>query len=250
MFVNRITHLPILILSLFLSADLSAQTGSAPKWEAGINAGAYMYQGDLTIHPIGSKETIRQGAGISVTRIINRIFSARLMFNMANLAGDESIYANPKFRRHRNLAFNASVKELTLSFHWNVLGSGYEDAKYQPYVFAGAGASFVNVNRDYSRFDTSYYGPESAVQKGLAQDIATPTPHVLAVVPVGAGIRYHISEKLVLNLEGSYRLMNNDYLDGFSKSANTDMKDHYSSLTVGIAYKFGAKEKYGCPTVN
>lgn len=248
--VKRITYLLILTISLLISADLSAQVGGSPKWEAGINAGAYMYQGDLTIHPTGSKETIRPGFGVSVTRLINSKFAARLMVNMANLAGDESIYAYPKFRRHRNLAFNASVKELVLSFQWNVLGSGYDDAKYQPYVFAGAGASFVNVNRDYSRFDTSYYGPESAVQKGLAADIVTPTPRVLAVVPVGAGIRYHISEKLVLNVEGAYRLMNNDYLDGFSKSANTDMKDHYSSLTVGIAYKFGGKEKYGCPTVN
>jgi hypothetical protein len=51
-------------------------------------------------------------------------------------------------------------------------------------------------------------------------------------------------------MEGTYRLMRTDYLDGFSKSANPNLKDHYSSITIGAAYKFGNKEKYGCPVAN
>ena len=41
--------------------------------------------------------------------------------------------------------------------------------------------------------------------------------------------------------------MHNDYVDGFSKSANPKLGDHYMSVNIGAAYKFGKKEKYGCP---
>ena len=250
MFAKKITCSSAFIFSLFIFSDVSAQLSSLPKWEAGINMGAYLYQGDLTPHRLGSVETIQPGFGISGTRIISRAFSARLMFNVARLAGNESIYKYPEWRQQRNLSFTASVKELTLSLHWNVFGTNYDNVKYEPYVFAGAGASFVNINRDYSRFNAAYFGEQSTVPAGLAADAATPTPRVIPVVPVGAGVRYHISDRIVLNLEGSYRLMRTDYLDGFSKAANPDLKDHYSSLTIGASYKFGNKEKYGCPTAD
>jgi hypothetical protein len=250
MIVKRITCSALFGFSFLISFDCFSQLSSLPKWEAGLNVGAYLYQGDLTPHRVGSIETIQPGIGISGTRIINRAFSARLMFNMARLAGDESIYKYPDWRQQRNFSFTASIKELSLSLHWNIFGTNYEDVKYEPYVFAGAGATFINVNRNYSKVNLAYFGETSDVQRGLATDIATPTPRVIPVIPVGAGVRYHISDRIVLNLEGSYRLMQTDYLDGFSQSANPGFKDHYSSLTIGAAYKFGRKEKYGCPTAN
>jgi opacity protein-like surface antigen len=169
---------------------------------------------------------------------------------MTRLVGDESIYAYPDWRKQRNFAATTSVKELSVSVHWNVFGTNYTDVKYEPYVFAGAAASFLNVSRDYSRTNLGYFGETSDVQTGLVADIATPTPRVIPVAPVGAGVRYHISDRIVLNLEGSYRFMRTDHLDGFSRSANPTLNDHYSSLTIGASYKFGNKEKYGCPAVN
>ncbi|MEP7165324.1 MAG: DUF6089 family protein [Ferruginibacter sp.] len=250
MLATRISCSSIFIIGFFICPDTYSQAGNSHKWEAGINAGAYMYQGDLTTHAYGSVETIKPGFGISVTRIINKAFSARLMFNMAWLAGNESIYEYPRWRQQRNFSFNASVKELTLSVHWNILGTNYEDVKFEPYVFAGAGASFVNINRNYTGFNAVFFGDQSPVVSGLAVDAATATPKIIPVVPLGAGLRYHVSGKIVLNLEGSYRLMYTDYLDGFSKSANPKLNDHYSSLTLGVSYKFGGKEKYGCPVAN
>ena len=85
---------------------------------------------------------------------------------------------------------------------------------------------------------------------GLAVDAVTPTPKVIPVVPVGAGMRYNLSDRIAINGEASYRLMHTDYLDGFSMSANPKLKDHYSSITIGVAYKFGNKEKYSCPVAN
>lgn len=250
MIVSKLTCPSFFSILFFISADGYSQLSRVPKWEAGIQVGAFMYQGDLTPHPVGSIETVRPGIGITGTRILNRSFAVRAMFILAGLAADESVYKYPDWRQQRNFSFSASVKELSLSLHWNVLGTGYDDVKYEPYVFAGAGASFVSVSRNYSRVNYTYFGEKSTVQQGLVIDAAASSQQVIPVVPVGAGLRYHVSERIVLNLEGSYRFMHNDYLDGFSFSANPGFRDHYSSLTIGAAYKFGGKEKYGCPSAN
>lgn len=209
-----------------------------------------MYQGDLTPHRHGSIETLQPGIGIFCTRIINRSFAAKLLFNMARLAGDESVYKYPAWRQQRNFSFNASVKELSLLLHWNILGTNYNESKYEPYVFAGAGISAVNISRNYSRYNAAYFGENSDIPARIAIDAVTPTPKAIPVVPAGVGVRYNLSNRIAINAEAAYRFMNTDYLDGFSVSANPAFKDHYSSFTIGAAYKFGVKEKYGCPTVN
>ncbi len=247
MLVLKVTCSAIVGFLVFVPNECSSQSTRIPKYEVGLNAGMYMYQGDLTPHRLGSVETIRPGLGIFGTRILNRSFSVRAMFIIAKLAADESIYKYPAWRQERNFSFNGSVKELSLSFHWNLFGTNYEAVRYEPYVFAGAGASIINTNRNYSNVHWHYFGENSQVAAGLAQDITTPSQKLIPVVPVGAGVRYHVSDRIVLNLEAAYRFMHNDYVDGFSKSANPGLNDHYLSLTIGAAYKFGnIKEKLGC----
>ena len=238
----------ITLFFIFLFSDGIGQVKTLPKYELGLNIGGYIYQGDLTPHRFGSIETIKPGIGISGTRIISRAFSARLLFNIAKLKGDEAIYKNSDYRPQRAFAFTTPVKELSLLLHWNILKSNYDERKFEPYLFAGAGLSFVKINRDYSRLDAAMFGDGSEVATGLAADLATRTPRTIPVLPVGAGLRYNLSDRIALNTEASYRLMRTDYLDGFSKAANPKLKDHYSSITIGAAYKFGKKDKYGCPT--
>ena len=108
----------------------------------------------------------------------------------------------------------------------------------------------MNISRDYSRFNPAYFGEVSSVTAGLAVDAVTPVPRVIPVVPVGAGLRYNLSRRIAINGELSYRLMRTDYLDGFSMSADPNQKDHYASITIGVAYKFGNKDRYACPAVN
>ena len=178
---------PVFISILFFIPYTGfSQKASLPKWEAGINLGGYIYQGDLTPHHVGSIETIQPGIGISGTRIINRAFSARLLFNMARLLGDESIYKYPEWRQQRNFSFTASVKELSLLLHWNILGSNYDERKFEPYLFAGGGISLVNINRNYSKVNAAYFGGHSEMLSGLAVDAVTPTPKAIPVVPVEA----------------------------------------------------------------
>ncbi len=216
----------------------------------GLNAGIYVYQGDLTPERIGSFRTLQPGFSFFAKKPINHFLAARIHMSIAKLKGDDSRYSKPKFRQLRNFYFTTPVKEFSAQLVWNILGKNYEDQGIMPYVFSGAGISLIGVKKNYSRMDTKFFGESSDVIAGLAVDNARGTPRALFSVPVGVGAEYPISNRFSVNIETSFRFIFTDYLDGFSQSANPKQQDHYHSTSAGIIYKFGNKDKgIGCPVV-
>jgi Domain of unknown function (DUF6089) len=216
----------------------------------GVNAGAYIYQGDLTPQRFGSFKTPSFGLGIAIKKPINYFLSARLNMAFTKLKGDESKYKSPDWRQLRNFSFTAPVKEFTALLQWNILGRNYDERGFMPYIFGGAGISFVKIKPDYNRMDATLFGEGSDVANGLAQDITHGTPRRTFTVPVGLGVEKYISDRFSLSLETAYRFVFTDYLDGFSQAANPKLNDHYHSTSVGIIYKFGKKDKgIGCPVM-
>ncbi|MBL0180940.1 MAG: hypothetical protein IPP96_01120 [Chitinophagaceae bacterium] len=239
----------IVLFLLFIAGKSHAQFYK--DMSVGINAGMYVYQGDLTPDPLGSFRTIKPGFSLFAKKPINHFLAARVQMSFASLQGNDSRYSKPEYRQQRNFSFFSPVMEFSGQLVWNILGRNYDDHGIQPYVFSGAGVSVVRVNKDYSRMNTAYFGESSDIYAGLAVDNAHGTPNALLSVPVGVGADYPISERLSVNLETSYRFVFTDYLDGFSQSANPRLKDHYHSTSVGLIYKFGKKQKgLGCPSVN
>lgn len=227
----------------------SAQQFLPAKYEAGLYLGAYVYQGDLAPRVWGSLKTTRPGIGIHIARIISPSFSVGAGFNVATLRGDETKFDNPAYRKFRAFKFTSELKEVNLHAKWSFMGPGNFGRTFEPYLFAGVGAAFVNTDMDYSEFAPEYFGDSSKTVTGLAIDITKPARKTIPVVPVGFGLRYSLSPDLSLNLETTYRLTNTDYIDGYSQSANPSLNDHYLSQTVGVSYKFGRKSKYDCPMV-
>ena len=216
----------------------------------GLNAGIYVYQGDLTPERFGSFKTMQPGFSLFAKKPINHFLAARLHISIARLRGDESSYSEPVYRKQRSFYFTSSVKEFSGQLVWNVLGKNYEDKGIMPYIFSGAGVSLIRVQKDYSRMDPTVFGDGSDVVAGLAVDNAHGTPRALFSVPVGVGAEYPISNRFSVNIETSYRFVFSDYLDGFSQSANPKLKDHYHSTSAGIIYKFGNRDKgIGCPVM-
>ena len=41
-----------------------------------------------------------------------------------------------------------------------------------------------------------------------------------------------------------------DYLDGFSKAANPELKDHYYKYSIGLQYALRDKSNYDCPVIH
>jgi hypothetical protein len=207
-----------------------------------------IYQGDLTHHQFGSTETQKFAFGLHVSRLLSPSLSLRGNLLVSRLTGDENIYEEPEYRQMRNFRFTTPLTELTVQVAWNPLRKNYESKGFSPYLFAGAGAAFVRIDRDYSRINKSYFPADAEVWTGLSADSAQALPRVIPVVPVGAGIKYFFSEKIGVNLEASYRLTFTDYLDGFSKAVSPEHKDHYLNYAIGVVFRSGSKNRMGCPT--
>lgn len=233
-----------LLLFFACSSNASAQSPK-PKYEAGMRLSGIIYQGDLAPSAIGSYKTPTLGFGLFVTRILNRHFLVRGNIDYSRLKGDDAVYSSPEWKQQRNFNFKASALEVAAHFIYS-LTDNYGSSRFSPYVFGGAGISFLNISRDHSQFNYTYNGWQDWVLLGLQDDIAQSPPKLAVILPVGAGVRYPLNDKLTLFGEGSYRFMFTDYLDGFSKSADPKHKDHYANISLGIIYRFG-RNGINCP---
>ncbi len=221
------------------------------KFEIGVGANAFIYQGDLTPSFLGSLKTIQPGASAFVNRFLNQSFSVRANFSYGTLKGNDALYASPAWRRERNFSFSTPVLETTVEAVWNILGKNGSKNNYgfSPYLFAGVGYSFLNIKRDWSKMNTTYFASETRTVNGLIADEAHRLPGGIPVIPMGIGLRYAINQHLSVFTEWTYRMTFTDYLDGFSQSADPSKNDHYHSVSVGLIYTFGEKNRMACPVI-
>lgn len=245
---SRASILFFIFYFIVYSSSLTAQQKSS-KYEVGINVGGYVYQGDLAPSAIGSWKTIKPGIAIHGSRKLNSTFALRLNLSIASLKGDESKYNTPAYHQYRNFKFKTALVEISPQIVWSPWGWDEVGKRISPYAFAGVGLGFVRIRRDWSNFNSTHFSLEEDLPARIAQDAAHRTPVLIPSIPVGAGLRYAVSPRIVINGEISYRNMFTDYLDGFSKAANPKFKDHYYSVSVGVIYRFGKKNSWDCPLV-
>jgi len=229
---------------------LCSTAKSYSQYEFGVNLGFVVYQGDLTPEKFGAFKTQKFAAGLHASRVLNPTFSIRANLLVSKLYGDDARYAEPEFRRQRNFNFTSPLIELSAALVFNITAKNDADKGISPYVFAGAGLAYLNIKRDWSRLNRSYFNAHNTVlTDGLAVDSAHSLPRIIPVIPVGGGLRYFFSPQWGINAEASYRLSYTDYIDGFSQAANPDLKDHYLNYGIGIIYRPGKKDKLGCPAI-
>ncbi len=247
-----------IIAIVLFSAPVSFVHGqSGYKWMVGVNAGLMIYQGDLTPSSLGSYKTASRVFGFSIARIVNPYFSIRGNVALGKLRGNDAAYDNPAWRKSRALSFVSPANEFSAQLVWNPFGNNSNELgmKVTPYLFGGAGVSFLSIARDYSNMDTTVFSFNSKTQSGLKQDIATAPPRSLLVLPIGAGASWYLSSRWSLNYEFTFRYTFADYIDGFSYAANPNQKDYYHSHTLGLVYRFGGngggdgKDNLGCPVM-
>jgi hypothetical protein len=241
-----------LCLFLLTFSGTRSQSALIPKYEIGFHVGAFVYQGDLTPNDYGAFNTAKPGFGFSGTRNFNSLYALRFQFLQGWLKGDDSKYETPAWRQERNFKFTTPVTEFSLLFVRNIWGLKPNDAgiiNFYPYIFGGISYSILSIERDWSEFNYTHFAGEPAILSGLAEDINHKLPKGIFSLPVGAGVRYGLTEKLSFTLEGIYRISSTDYLDGFSEAANPDMNDHYHTLTAGLIYSFGKRNKFDCPKI-
>jgi len=236
----------VAVLQISLSVYGQVNT---PKFQFGISAGTFIYQGDLTPSSIGSYKTVQPAINLFAAKLFSPSFALRGNIAFGKLKGDDAKYDHPDYRQQRNFNFSSPVFEISGLAEWNILGRNYISRGFAPYLFAGVGYNILKIRRDYSNLNVEYFGSESELVTGLTADAQRSLPKGLLVLPVGAGVRYYLSDRIGISAETSYRIMSNDYLDGFSQSANPSKGDHYYSHTIGIVYRIGKKNMLDCPVM-
>lgn len=226
---------------------VEAQSWNVPKYQLGLGVGGFVYMGDLSPSSLGSYKTTQPGFALSAARLFSPSFSLRANLAIGSLRGDEAKYDQPEYRAHRAFAFKSSLVELSVLPEWNILRKNYESKGFAPYVFAGAGISFLSIKPDASRLDLAYFGDGTSILTGLQADEQQRLPRAKFVLPVGIGMRYYINDTWGVQAETSYRFMNTDYLDGFSQSVNPGKGDAYHSHFISLIYRIGKKDQLDCP---
>lgn len=243
----------IFVTALLVSAGLFKANGQfiSSGVEIGVNAGTLIYQGDLSPAFLGYTKALHPAIGVYISKPLDNYFSLRFNVTRGKIEADESTYANPAWRKFRNLAFSSSVTELSALLSWDPFGKidGVSIRKLVPYFFAGAGLTLLHVHRNWSNFNRTYFGNKSTASLGLGVDTLYKTPGMVAVLPVGAGLRYRLSDHLFLTAEATYRFTSSDYIDGFKYAGDPTKNDAYYGLSVGVGYLFGYQET-ACPRMH
>jgi hypothetical protein len=220
------------------------------KWQIGINGGVFVYLGDLTPSAAGSFKTLKPTGTLYISRVLTPSFILRTNLVYGLLAGNESKYSKPAYRRQRNLSFSSSVKEVSELLVWNMYSNNNNEIgkRFSPYLFAGAGISFLNINRS-SNLNKAFFVNEPRIETGLAADLVKVPPSVILVLPVGVGVEYYLFTKVSLTAETDFRYTFTDYVDGFSLAANPEKNDFYQSYTLGLVFKFTKRDNVDCPVL-
>jgi hypothetical protein len=221
-----------------------------PKHEIGVGVGMFVYQGDLTAEDAGAFKSPGFAFNIFYNRLLSRSFSLRTNLAHGKLMADDANYKSPEWRKERAFRFGTRVTEISELLVWNILGNNYGDRKIiSPYIFGGIGISALRITRDWSNINYDYFASETSLLEGLAEDSLHTMPNTIAVLPVGLGLRYPVTNKLSVMAEASYRFTFSDYIDGFSKASNPDRNDYYSNISIGLIYTFGKRSALDCPII-
>lgn len=230
--------------SIFLSLVLIPGIMQAQRWHVNLTGGLSNYSGDLQDKSYTFDQSyfaFGAGAQYDITRNVSVLSNIMIMkigasdqFNVPDLVP-------------RNLSFQSNV------FEWNLLGEytflDITQKKFSPFVYGGIAV----FHYDPYAFDTLgrrlYLQPLSTEGEGLLQ-YPDQKPYNLTqfAIPFGAGIKFRVSENIVLAYEVGFRKTFTDYLDDVSNRYvdQAILQNAKGSDAVEMAYR-GNELKGGAP---
>ena len=246
--MNSITKVIILITSylLLITSPASAQSDAGDveyKMEFGGSLGLVNYLGDYNSSILGAQQPM---ASLLVRRVINPYMTLRADLSYGKLAAD---FKSPNnyypFGPEHNLgtseeagdlgtpatAFSSNLIDLSMVYEYNfwAYGTGrdyFRAKRLAPYIFLGLGLTYAKPDNANSAF----------------------TAHL----PLGAGVKYKIADRLNLGLEWRVHFSMSDRLDGvvdpygIPSQGSFKNADGYSMLKLTLTYSMLAK----CSTCN
>jgi hypothetical protein len=262
-----------IVILLFLFSSLTVQ-GQASRqenyWSVGVSLNAFNYYGDLAPLPKNISSDIKftkPNIGIEASKKLGARFSIRGAFSYGRLKGDDYESADPAKeesigRYGRNLQFRNDIFELSAIMMYEFLpsrGRFYRRRYVSPYIFAGIAGFYHNPK---GKVAEDFNGPEAGqwialrplntegqglTRTGagtLANDPQFGTSYakqyslIQATVPVGAGVKFRISDRLDLGVEIGFRILFFDHIDDVG-GKHPDLRDLGSDLARAMSNRSG-----------
>lgn len=205
-------------LLLFL-CFLGSYQAFSQTWELGISAGGMGYQGDLNQHKFYKLNNLALGG--SIKRNFDGFWSLKLAILNGKVSAND---ADSDFaqERERNLNFYSGITEgsLLVEFNFFDYGLNFGQSRITPFIFTGLSVFGFNPKTDYrgETYELRLFNTEGQPTGEAYKTISTS-------IPLGAGVKYRINEKLNLAAEFGFRKANTDYLD--------DVSQRYPNLAYG-----------------
>lgn len=208
------------LLTFALLAELSYGQTASSKYAIGVNLLKSEYNGDLGSSLWNFKPTTYYGGGLSFAKYLNPSFDLGILGNYGDygFANDQISYAN---------SFNSRKLDLSLFGHYK-LNNGYilkESSKLSPFLSLGLGFASYARNGAYDA---------SATQRVI--------PGTDIIVPLGAGLKYQITDKFALQYQYLYSITNHDIRDknkGISGAYQKSGNDAIGQHLLGVVFSFG-----------
>ena len=212
--IMKLKTLTILFL-ITLGYNVSAQRYDyIQQGEFGITAGAAHYFGDLNTRAAINRP--KPALGIFFRKQFGNYTGLRVIAHYAQV-GYSDVYSKNDYQKTRNLSFNSNIWELSVlgDFNFFKFIPGDPDHLFTPYITLGVGVftydpyAYINGNKEFLR-------PLGTEGQLVGYQGRKPYSTMAFCIPLGAGVKYNISDKINLSFEISQRFTTTDYLDDVS----------------------------------
>lgn len=202
------------IFTLILATGILSHT-YAQYFETGVFLGGGIYSGDLS-HKIIHLNESHPAVGIFVATPLNNYLHMQVSTKFTTLTGNDDNATKPAFQA-RNLDFTSKLFEAGLVFDFFVMGFNPLRNKYfSPYLLAGINYFHFNPTTEFNGevYELQPLGTEGQGTSAFPER----EPYKLheISVPVGAGIKYAVTNRINIGLELVANKTFTDYLDDVS----------------------------------
>lgn len=251
--MNKYRILLIITLLSLAGYNVQAQRFNRRVTEGFLTVGAQLgtinYFGDmnpLTQYVAPEWRFLRPSIAINVQRKLGSNLHARLEFTYGRLRGDDFIAASPNSERHRyrymrNAHFRNDIKELSLVFEYDIIGSSgkyYRRAKFTPYILAGAAVFHHNPKAKTSEeFGGKWVALQPLGTEGQQSGVegyAKPYARIQPALIFGAGVKWKLNDRTNLSFEMAFRYLFFDQIDDVS-GKYPDMGDLQNDLVRSLS---------------
>jgi opacity protein-like surface antigen len=199
----------LLLLGLLIPTLSNAQQ----KWNVELFGGFSNYQGDLQEKRFTTNQA-KGSFGIGLKYDLTDHFALRSHFTYAQVSAADSHNKNFSLQQ-RNLSFESKITEFNVLADYSFLS--LQNSKFTPYVFAGVALFHFNPYTHDTLGNKIFLQPLSTEGQGLAQYPDRKEYKLTQFsIPFGGGLRWRVSQNVVVGYEIGLRRTFTDYLDDVS----------------------------------